>query len=92
MCELSRLYVHHDYRGIGVSDMLVKSFIDEAASSGIEAVKLSVASPNVHAIGLYHRRGFNVYGRLDGEFHSTKGRVAGLHMIKRLSTPKCEVM
>lgn len=88
MCELTRLYVHPDFRGQGVSNALMERFYSEARTHWMDGCKLSVAETNAAAYKFYQRHGFEVYGRLDEEFNSTDGRVAGVHMIKRLTSLK----
>jgi ribosomal protein S18 acetylase RimI-like enzyme len=64
------LYVTPSERGKGIASMLVEHVIRYVrVMKGIEVIKLSVASENFAAKGLFHRCGFQSYGV---ERHSLK--------------------
>ena len=58
---LSRVFVHPDYRGQGVSKLIVNSLLDVSLDSGIKKSVLQVDIKNQTAINLYLALGFNFH-------------------------------
>jgi RimJ/RimL family protein N-acetyltransferase len=56
------VYIHPDWRGMGIMDGLLTACIDWAREHEILILKLSVTSVNTAAIRVYLRHGFSVYG------------------------------
>jgi ribosomal protein S18 acetylase RimI-like enzyme len=61
--ELSRFYIHADYRGSGASDALLAQLEVDAISCGFRAMWLCVWRENARAIAFYRRRGFEIVGQ-----------------------------
>jgi ribosomal protein S18 acetylase RimI-like enzyme len=58
-CEMKRLYVSPNCRGLGVGENLVNSIIEEAKKSGFKEIVLDTIEPLKAAIRLYRKLGFN---------------------------------
>ncbi|KAF2461609.1 putative GNAT family acetyltransferase [Lineolata rhizophorae] len=57
-CEMKRLYVSPDARGLRLGHALVKAIIDDAASKGYREMKLDSLDKMVQARSLYKKFGF----------------------------------
>jgi ribosomal protein S18 acetylase RimI-like enzyme len=57
-CEMKRLYVRTEYRGIGIGRQLVRTAISAAREIGYEAIYLDTLPPMTAAIALYESLGF----------------------------------
>ena len=66
------MFVAPEHAGKGLGSALVKTLLQDAASSGIELIVLTVTDTNKPAIGLYQKAGFVCFGtepdaiRVDG--------------------------
>jgi putative acetyltransferase len=52
------------HRGVGVGSALLRATLDGAFARGLTRIELVVRADNEPAIGLYHRYGFELEGRL----------------------------
>jgi ribosomal protein S18 acetylase RimI-like enzyme len=57
-CEMKRLYVKPEVRGMHLGDTLVKEIIKRAHSAGYTEMVLDTVAPLKAAINLYRRNGF----------------------------------
>ena len=57
-CEMKRLYVNPQYRGLGLGDQLVKEIIEHAQKAGYKEMVLDTIIPLQGAIYLYKKYGF----------------------------------
>ena len=58
---LSRVFVHADYRGQGVSKLIVRALLKNSLDAGIKKSVLQVDSQNQTAINLYQSLGFSFH-------------------------------
>lgn len=57
-CELKRLYVKPEARGLHLGDVLVSKLINHAKDNGFEVMYLDTIKPLKAAISLYEKHGF----------------------------------
>lgn len=57
-CEMKRLYVKPETRGMHLGELLVKEIIDHARQAGFKEMVLDTIVPLKAAIGLYQKYGF----------------------------------
>jgi len=60
-CELRKMYLHRDHRGIGFGRLLLDDALASAKKLGFKRVTLETASVLKEAIALYERYGFVPY-------------------------------
>ena len=58
------VYVRHDMRGAGVGKILLRHMLERAPSLGIHNVIALVFGHNYPSLNLFHRFGFEEWGRL----------------------------
>jgi len=58
ICEMKRLYVSDDFRGLGIGKMLITIIIDEAAKLGYKYIRLDTLPTMKSAQALYESFGF----------------------------------
>lgn len=58
-CEMKRLYVSPEGRGLGIGKMLVDAIVREATRIGYREMRLDTLPSMVDAIRLYKKAGFN---------------------------------
>lgn len=54
------IYVHPDYRGRGIGEILLRQALKQAMLQGIERIELEVFESNTRAIKLYEKWGFEL--------------------------------
>ncbi|MBW1722510.1 MAG: GNAT family N-acetyltransferase [Deltaproteobacteria bacterium] len=54
------IFVHQDYRNLGIGTALARRSLEEASRMGYESVWLTVANTNYIAIKLYRKLGFQI--------------------------------
>ena len=77
--ELFQLYVVEEWKGTGVSELLMDWAMGEARARGSRAIQLSVFTENLRAQAFYRRYGFAVVG----EHHFMVGDQADDDLIMR---------
>lgn len=65
-CELKRLYVRPEYRGLHIGRLLMDKVIDDAEEIGYKHMRLDTFPFMEAAIGLYEKRGFYYIGKYNG--------------------------
>jgi ribosomal protein S18 acetylase RimI-like enzyme len=60
------IFIHKDYRDVGLGTMLTKELIETARKRGLEILELSVYATNERAQHVYEKCGFKEIGRLTG--------------------------
>ena len=60
--SIQGVYVHPDWRGLGILDALMTAALDLLRKQGVLVAKLSVNAVNTAAMRAYVRHGFSVYG------------------------------
>jgi GNAT superfamily N-acetyltransferase len=78
--ELKRMYVHPDFRGIGISRQILEALEQWAAEDGYTVVRLETGNKQPEAIGLYLKRGYQIIPSY-GEYKHIESSVC---MEKRL--------
>lgn len=58
-CEMKRLYVKPDYRGLKAGEQLVKAILEHAQKAGYTEMVLDTIAPLKSAIHLYKKFGFH---------------------------------
>jgi RimJ/RimL family protein N-acetyltransferase len=61
------IYVHREFRSLGVGEAIMRAGIDWARGVGIKKMLLGVFATNDRAIGLYRKLGFVEEGRFKGD-------------------------
>lgn len=59
ICEMKRLYVRPEFRGLGIGKMLSQMIIDEASRIGYDKMRLDTLASMKEAISIYRKLGFH---------------------------------
>lgn len=71
VCEMKRLYVRDEFRGMGIGAALVERLISEARSIGYRTLRLDTYPPKMSkAVVLYESYGFR---KIDPYYHNPYG-------------------
>lgn len=62
ICEMKRLYIKPEMRGMGLGEQLVRTVIDEAVKIGYMKMRLDTVPKMKEAIDLYRKIGFKEVG------------------------------
>ncbi|WP_440409737.1 N-acetyltransferase family protein [Neorhizobium petrolearium] len=57
------VYVHHDFRGLGIGRLLMLELIARAASNGVHVMIAAIESENAASIRLHEKLGFRIAGK-----------------------------
>jgi ribosomal protein S18 acetylase RimI-like enzyme len=59
ICEMKRLFMREDFRGLGIGKILIEKLIEEAQTIGYEKMRLDTFPPKMSkAVSLYESYGF----------------------------------
>lgn len=56
--QLSKLYVHPEFHGVGIAHVMLTQVLEDASRRGIRSVWLTVAQTNARANAFYEKSGF----------------------------------
>jgi L-amino acid N-acyltransferase YncA len=70
------VFIHKDFRYLGLGTLLTKELIEVAEKSGIESVQLFAFSTNKRAIYVYKKCGFKICGKLTRDIKFSNGTYA----------------
>ena len=84
--EVSTLFVHPEWRGRGISSMLLEALEERARDFKLRQLNLSVRQTQTPAIVLYHKHGFKRWG-INPRYACVDGKyIAGHYMSKYLDS------
>jgi L-amino acid N-acyltransferase len=62
MSAESSVYVHRDFRGMGVGSALMESIVEKAIELGYHSIVSGIVPPNERSVNLHKRLGFELVG------------------------------
>lgn len=72
VCEMKRLFVKEDFRGIGLGKKLIEKLIEEARLVGYKKMRLDTYPPKMaKAVNIYHSHGFR---EISPYYHNPYGK------------------
>lgn len=83
--EIGSMYVEPECRSQGFASTIIRALIDEARERRLAVLELYVTKPNISAIRLYERFGFEKAGDIPKAFLVGDEYVDGQHMIRMLA-------
>jgi len=84
LAHIYSLYVKKEFRGKGISNLLIKSIIlSTKRRKNIKKIKLNVVKQQIPAINLYKKFGFKIIGELKKEM-KIKNRYYDEYLMERL--------
>lgn len=82
-CEVA-IALYQEYCGSGIGGMMLKTVLDVAKDCGYEQAELEVIDGNEPAIGLYHKLGFEEYGRFPNNMKYADGTYVDSHWMMKV--------
>jgi ribosomal protein S18 acetylase RimI-like enzyme len=79
ICELKRMYIKPNYRGVGIGKKLLHLLCEKAVINGYHTMRLDTLETMLPAISLYHKNGFY---DIDAYYHNPNQGV--VYMEKKL--------
>jgi len=80
-CELQRMFLVKEARGLGIGKRLLEMCLEEARNAGYKAVYLETLSVMEFAIAFYKRAGFEI---INGRLGSTGHTACEVCMLKKI--------
>ena len=78
------VFIHKDFRDLGLGTILTKELIKVAEKSGLESIQLFTFSTNKRAIHVYKKCGFKTCGKLTRGIKFSDGTYADRIIMERL--------
>ncbi len=83
VCELVKMYLHKDARGLGLGKLMIDQCIEAAKQMGFNQIYLETMPELKKAVSVYKKFGFNY---LEGPLGNSGHTGCGIWMLKSLET------
>ena len=78
ICEMKRLYVRREFRGLGLGKILIEKLIEEARAGGYKKMRLDTLPDKMpKAVGLYTAYGFR---QIPAYYHNPYGETSFMEL------------